>query len=310
MRPNLLKSLLLPSVIIVAGFAVIIGLSGYLEKVTPRLPEAYEDSDLSMHGSRLKGFALGFEGLLADWYWMRSLQYIGGKVVRSKGDVNMDDLRTLNPRNLYPYLDNATDLDPHFIAAYLYGAVVLPAIDPEKAIELTQKGIANNPTEWRLYQQLGYIYWKLKQYDKAAATYENGSQIPGAAPFMKIMAAAMITEGGSRSTARQIFRQMLDGSDDRAVRITAERRLLELDSLDEREAIDNALADFKSKNGRCAGSFGEIWPVLMRVNLPENYAFRVDKANRLVDPTDAPYLLDKDNCRVKLDVEHTGLPLN
>lgn len=307
---SLLRSLLLPSVIIFAGFAAIVGLSGYLEKVTPPLPEAYADSDLSMRGSRLKGFALGFEGLLADWYWMRSLQYIGGKMVRSKGDVNMDDLRALNPRLLYPYLDNATDLDPQFIAAYSYGAVVLPAIDPEKAIALTQKGIANNPAEWRLYQQLGYIYWKLKQYDKAAETYENGSRISGAAPFMKIMAAAMITEGGSRSTARQIFRQMLDGSDDRAVRITAERRLLELDSLDEREAIDDALAVFRSKNGRCAGTFSELWPVLMHVKLPENRSFRIDKANRLVDPTDAPYVLDKDNCRVKLDAEHTKLPLN
>ena len=43
------------------------------------------------------------------------------------------------------------------------------------------------------------------------------------------MAATMRTEGGSRETARQIFKQMLAGTDDPAVRITAERRLGELD---------------------------------------------------------------------------------
>lgn len=310
MGRNLLKSVVLPVAIIVAGFPAVFGLSHYLSDVRPPLPESYEDSDLSMNGSKLKGFALGFESLMADWYWMRSLQYIGGKIVRTKTEnVNMDDLRSLNPRLLYPYLDNATDLDPHFIAAYSYGAVVLPAIDPEKAIAITNKGIANNPKEWRLYQQLGYIYWKLGQYETAAEAYEKGARIPGAASFMSLMAASMKTEGGSRATARKIFRQMLDGSDDPAVRITAQRRLQELDSLDEREAIDNALAEFRSRNGRCAASFGEIYQALMQVRLPENHDFRIDRSNRLVDPTDAPYLLDKENCRAKLDAEHTGLPL-
>ena len=310
MGPNILKSIGLPAAIMVAGFFAVFGLSGYLDSVRPPLPESYEDSDLSMNGSKLKGFALGCESLMADWYWMRSLQYIGGKIVRTKSEnVNMDDLRSLNPRLLYPYLDNATDLDPHFIAAYSYGAVVLPAIDPEKAIAITNKGIANNPNEWRLYQHLGYIYWKLGQYEKAAESYNNGAQVPGAAPFMALMAGSMKTEGGSRGTARQIFRQMLDGTDDPAVRITAQRRLQELDSLDEREAIDKALDEFKTKAGRCAGSFGEILPMLMKVQFPENHEFRVDRSGQLVDPTDAPYLLDKENCRVKVDAEHTRLPL-
>ncbi len=309
MRPDALKSLVLPAAIIVAGFAAIVMLSGFLERSRPALPEGYEDSDLTVNGSQLKGYALGFEGLMADFYWMRSLQYIGDKIVNSPDkDINVDDLRNLNPRLLYPYLDNATDLDPHFIEPYSYGAIVLPAIDPTKAIAIAQKGIANNPDEWRLYQHLGYIYWKLGQYENAADTYRKGSEIAQAPPFMKLTAAAMRTEGGSRSTARQIFRQMLDGSDDPMVKITATRRLKELDSLDERDAIDKALADFSERNGRCANSLPEILPSLMHVRLPENKEFRVDSSNRLVDPTDAPYLLDKEKCRVQLDRERTGLP--
>lgn len=310
MRSNTFKRIIFPLAVIIAGFAAIAALSGYLESVRPALAADYEDSDLSMNGSRLKGFVLGFEGLMADWYWMRSLQYIGDKIVNSPDkDINVDDLRNLNPRLLYPYLDNATDLDPHFIEPYSYGAIVLPAIDSAKAIAIAEKGIANNPDVWRLYQHLGYIYWKLGQYENAADTYQKGSEIAGAPPFMKLTAAAMRTEGGSRSTARQIFRQMLDGSDDPMVKITATRRLKELDSLDEREAIDKALADFVERNGRCANSLAEILPSLMHVRLPENKEFRVDSSNRLVDPTDAPYLLDKEICRVQLDRERTGLPL-
>ncbi|MBX7056077.1 MAG: glycoside hydrolase family 15 protein [Pyrinomonadaceae bacterium] len=310
MRSSLLKSTILPLAIIIAGFGGVIGLSGYLDRIRPALPADYDDSDLTMNGSRLKGFALGFEGLMADWYWMRSLQYIGGKIIKSNSDfVNIDDLSNLNPRLLYPMLQNATDLDPHFIAAYSYGAVVMPAIDKEKAIEIAQKGIVNNPSEWRLYQYLGYIYWKIGRYDLAADTYERGAGINGAPPFMRLMAAAMKTEGGSRSTAREIFRQMLADSDDPMVKLTAERRLNEIDSLDERDAIDKALADFRERTGRCAYSLAEITPSLLQVKLPAGNEFMVDRAGNLIDPTEAPYLLDKENCRVKLDAARTGLPI-
>ena len=310
MRSSHFKNTILPLAIIVVGFAGVIGLSGYLDRIRPVLPADYDDSDLTMNGSRLKGFALGFEGLMADWYWMRSLQYIGGKLIKSNAEfVNIDDLSNLNPRLLYPMLQNATDLDPHFIAAYSYGAVVMPAIDKEKAIEIAQKGIANNPTEWRLYQYLGYIYWKIGRYDLAADTYERGSEIAGAPPFMRLMAASMKTEGGSRTTAREIFRQMLADSDDPMVKLTAERRLKELDSLDEREAIDKALADFRERTGRCASTLAEIAPSLLQVKLPAGNEFMVDRAGNLIDPTEAPYVLDKENCRVKLDTARTGLPV-
>ncbi len=310
MRSSHFKNTILPLAIIVVGFAGVIGLSGYLDRIRPVLPADYDDSDLTMNGSRLKGFALGFEGLMADWYWMRSLQYIGGKLIKSNAEfVNIDDLSNLNPRLLYPMLQNATDLDPHFIAAYSYGAVVMPAIDKEKAIEIAQKGIANNPTEWRLYQYLGYIYWKIGRYDLAADTYERGSEIAGAPPFMRLMAASMKTEGGSRTTAREIFRQMLADSDDPMVKLTAERRLKELDSLDEREAIDKALADFRERTGRCASTLAEIAPSLLQVKLPAGNEFMVDRAGNLIDPTEAPYVLDKENCRVKLDAARTGLPV-
>ncbi len=309
MRENVLQRVILPTVILIAGFAAIFSLSGFIANARPAMPESYEDADLNMNGSQLKGYAFGMEGLIADWYFMRSLQYIGNKILSAKSEnINIEDLRDLNPRLLHPLLDNATDLDRHFIAAYSYGAIVLPAIDSEKAVDLASKGIANNPTEWRLYQHLGYIYWRLGRYDKASETYEKGSQIVGSAPFLKMMAASMKTEGGSRETARAIYSQMLEDSEDWQVRITAERRLMELDSLDEREAIDRVLAEFKERYGRCANSLSEIFPMLMAVTLPENRSFRINSANQLVDPSDAPYLLDKENCAVKLDPARTTLP--
>ena len=295
--------------------AIVIGFAGFVSTVftgrnldanRSQMPDSYTDTDLSMNGSRLKGFALGLEGLLADWYWIRALQYIGDKIVASKTDINIDDLSELNPRLLYPYLDNATDLDPQFINAYSYGAIVLPTIDPEKAILITKKGIANNPEEWRLYQHLGYIYWKLNRYEEAADAYATGAQIKGSAPFMTLMAASMKTEGGSRETSRAIYLQMLAEPSDEGTRITAERRLLVLDSLDERDAIDAVLAKHKETNGRCVNDLREVNSQLP-AKLPAGQTFRIDAQNRVVDPTDAPYLLDKEKCVAKLDPERTGI---
>lgn len=295
--------------------AIVIGVAGFVSTVftgqnvdanRPKMPESYTDSDLTMNGSKLKGFALGFEGLIADWYWMRALQYIGDKIVASEKDINIDDLRDLNPRLLYPFLDNATDLDPQFISAYSYGAMVLPAIDPEKAIAIAKKGIANNPGEWRLYQHLGYIYWKLGRYEEAADTYASGAKIPGSASFMALMAASMKTEGGSRATSRAIYQQMLAEPSDEGTQITAKRRLAQLDSLDERDAIDAVLAKFKEANGRCVNDLREI-NLQLPAKLPAGRAFRIDAQNRVVDPTDAPYLLDKEKCVAKLDPDRTKI---
>ncbi len=309
-RANI-TSTIIATIILIACFSAIVAISRPLESAKPTLPETVADSDLSMNGSRLKGFALGMEGLLADWYWMRSLQYLGDKMIKHRGpSIDYEDLTPLEPRLLFPLLENAVELDPHFIGAYSYGAIVFPAIDKQKAIEFASKGIANNPAEWRLYQHLGYIYWRLGDFDKAAETYEKGAAIPGSSSFMRLMAASMRTEGGSRATARSIYRQMLAESPDEPVRITASRRLKELEWLDEKEAINKVLADFREKNGRCSTSFGEVGEMLLQTDLPEGRQFRVDSSRRLVDPTGAPYVLDKENCVVTLDREKTELPFS
>jgi len=309
MKPNSTKTLIAIAVIIF-GFVGVFFLSSFIEKNRPSLPPGFEDEDLALQGAKLRGYALGFEGLIADWYWMRSLQYIGDKVVKSPDEtLNIENLTALNPRLLYPLLDNATTLDPQFMAVYAYGAVVLPAIDKEQAIKLTEKGIADNPNEWRLHQQLGYIYWRLGNFEKAAAVYTEGARIADAPPFMSLMAAKMKSEGKSRDTARAIYEQMVAESTDTRVIDNAALRLLQLDSFDEQDAIRSTLQTFKSKNNRCASTWREILPLLQSVKLPGNKDFRVDTSNNLVDPSGAPYILDKENCDVLLDKEKTKIPL-
>ncbi len=246
---------ILAILILGVGFGLVYALSTFLEQNRLAPPEGFEDADVAVQGKRLKGFVLGADGLLADWYWMQSLQYLGDKIENSKAEyINVEDLSSLNPRLLYPYLDNATEFDPHFMPAYSFGATILPAIDKEKAIAFTEKGIVHNPDKFRLYQYLGYIYWRLGRYDEAAEVYKRGMKLPDAPPFMKLMAASMTSEGGSRETARAMYKQMYDESEDQQTRSNAEYRLMEIDSIPELDAINGVLKDHAKKNGRCANS--------------------------------------------------------
>jgi tetratricopeptide (TPR) repeat protein len=307
------KQLIISIVAVIFGFGLIFVLSNFVEKARPTLPENYADEDLVMKGSRLKDFSLGYNGLIADWYWMQSLQYIGDKVSNSKEErINLDDLRSLNPRLLYPLLDTATDLDPQFLVVYSYGAVVLPAIDPEQAIKIAEKGIANNPNEWRFYQHLGFIYWRTRNYEKAAEVYSEGGKINGAPDFFKLMTAQMKTQGGSRETARTMYEQMYEEAQDSQTKEVAALRVLELDSLDERDAIRPLLEDFKQKNGRCPENWREVYPILRGQKLKSNKNLRFDSASfSPLDPTNIPYLLIQkaDKCEVTIDTKSSKIPV-
>ena len=236
MNNERLKSITL-GLVVVVGLACAALLVRWTDTLRPPVDPNVVDDSLYLNDKTARRMSLCFNGLAADWYWMRSLQYVGKKVIDYPGDISLDDLSVLNLKLLAPLLDTATTLDPEFIEPYEYAAVVLPAIDVQQAIRLTEKGINANPNAWRLYHHLGYIYWRQGQYQLASETYARGAQIPGAPAWMEAMKAKLLSEGGSRSTAREIYTRMYEGSADEKVRDMARKHLLQLDSLDQRDGL-------------------------------------------------------------------------
>jgi tetratricopeptide (TPR) repeat protein len=304
-----LRDILLSVAIFGAGFAALVSLTDRLDAARPQAA-AYDDAELLIEGGRLKGYLLGSDGLAADWYWARALQYIGDKLIRSGQGPNIKSLKPLDPRLLYPMLDQATTLDPQFMTVYSYGANLLPEIDPDQALKLIDKGIRYNPDEWRLYHYRGYVYWQLRDYTKAAESYEAGSKITGAPQWMTLMALNMRTRSSDRNTARTMYSEMLNSATDDQTREAMTLRLLNLDSLDERDAIREALRTFSEKTGRCAESWRELFPILRSVRLPNGQGLRVDRAGEPVDPTGAPYVLKSDKCEVRIDFQNSKLGID
>jgi hypothetical protein len=238
---------------------------------------------------------------------MRSLQYVGGKIVTyedaHEGRVDFGNLGSLNLQLLPQLLQVSTALDPQFMAPYEYGAMILPELDSSYAIALLDYGVEQNPSAWRLYHHLGYIYWQRQDYLKASDVYATGAKQPDAPGWMAAMGARLKGEGGSRDSAREMYRHLYETTTDDAIKSMVSNQVMRLNSLDERDAIRNILNDFKMRTGRCALSWREVGDSLRAARL------NVDAATGApIDPSRVPYELIKNGCDVGLSI-NTRVPL-
>ena len=281
--------------VVLLGIVCATILSRWIDARRSPVDAKVEEETLYLTGNTARRMSLGFTGLIADWYWMRSLQYVGGKILSVPEDVQIDDLGQLNLKLLAPLLDISTTVDPQFLEPYEYAAVVLPAVDVQEAIRITKKGIAANPSAWRLYQQLGYIYWQQGNFEAAGEAYGRGAMIAGAPAWMEAMKARMAAAGGSRNTAREIYMRMYEESRDDQVKEMARRRLMQLDALDQRDVIQKVLVVYKERNGRCPASWKDIAAVL------RNFHLAIDDSGSPIDPAGAPYVLRTTDCTVEID---------
>jgi tetratricopeptide (TPR) repeat protein len=279
---------------IVLGLTGVVTMSRWIDGHPSAVDPSVEEEPLYLDGHVVRRLSLGFNGLMADWYWMRSLQYMGRKLLNTPHDLQLDDLSSLNLKLLGPLLDNATTLDPQFMEPYEYASVVLPAVNVDEAIRIARKGLDANPSAWRLYQQLGYIYWQRGDFKKAGDAYAAGAEIPGSPVWMQAMRARVAVEGGSRSTAREIYARMYQESDDPNVTEMARRHLLQIQSLTERDEIRGVLKEYATHAKRCASSWTDVSDGLRETRL------RRDLSGAPLDPTNVPYVLTEGGCNVDL----------
>lgn len=286
--------------VILLGLAGTLLLARWIDRHRQTPVVESDDGQLYLQGPMARRLSLGFNGLAADWYWMRSLQYVGVKSVKYQsmhpGQLSLNDLGTLDLRLLPSLLRLSTNLDPQFMAPYEYGAMILPTFNAEEAIALLNFGIEQNPDEWRLYQHLGYIYWQRQDYQKASELYLRGGKLPDAPRWLAEMGARMTLEGGSREGARQMYRHLYEESNDDLVKQMLLRRLLQVDSFEQRDVIRRVLSEYAARFKRCPSSWKEISAALRGLQ------FRIDaNTGAPVDPAGTPYLLGKDGCDVELD---------
>ena len=276
---------------LVVGLGASVELARVLDAGRPSLRLRVQDEVPYVSPDTAKRLSLGFSGLVADWYWLKALQYIGGKLEEQASRARerpaaaeLDRLKALDPRVLVRLFDMISTLDPRFTAVYEFAAVILPAVDVPAAATLLEKGIQANPDQWYLHQQLAYIYWQRGDYLAAADAFRRGARMT-TAKWMEQMAKSMEAKGDDPQVARAMYARMYEQAQDDQVKQWALNRLMELKSLEERAHIRRVLADFVTAQTRCPRAWGDVTTALRAAGL------RTDGRGQPVDPSDTPYLL-------------------
>ncbi|MBZ5613958.1 MAG: hypothetical protein LAO23_08125 [Acidobacteriia bacterium] len=241
----------------------------------------------------VKRLSLGYDGLLADIYWTRAVQYFGNRhVTRSAADYNL----------LAPLLEITTALDPKLTVAYEFGANFLGpkppegAGQPDKAIALLEGGIRNNPDDWKLYYDLGFFYYmNLKDYARAAEAFDRGTKVPKAHPFLRVLAARMAQHAGEIQTARMLWQATYATTKDDLIRQNATAHLRALQVDENITELEKMVAQYRQQTGVLPSNFSVLIGAGILRGVPldpdgKPYKLLADGRIELRNPDDFPFV--------------------
>ncbi|MHB8474642.1 MAG: hypothetical protein ACYDCG_14160 [Candidatus Acidiferrales bacterium] len=272
-------------VLLPLGFA---GVWHLQQRIDGQRSALYQERDelVLRSGKLVKAMSLEYAPLIADIYWTRTVQYYGYK--RSRHDPNFE--------LLWPLLDVTTTLDPNLLVAYRFGSTFLSeptprgAGQPELGIALLERGIHANPEYWRLYEDLGFIYYfDLKDYAKASAAFTEGSRNPKSLIWMKVMAAKIAAEGESLSTSVFLWNEVYQSTKDPDVKRNALTHLQLLKVEQDCRQLDALAEEFQKRTGRRPLRVGELVQAGLLSRLP-------------VDPLGYGYIFGADG-KAKLNLD-------
>ena len=130
-----------------------------------------------------------------------------------------------------------------------------------------------------MWYSLGYIYFDQMHDSKAASeAFLEGSKVTGALPWMKVMAAALAQHAGEAETARYLWTQIYNSTDNPDIRANAVKRLLALRVDDEVEQLQAVVSHFERETSTMPESFLQLVQAGYLPRLP-------------VDPLGHPYML-------------------
>lgn len=170
-------------------------------------------------GTVLKIASLGYREVVADFVWLQVIQAMGDKHVSKEVG-----------QWIYRALDVVTTLDPKFVRAYEAGGHALCTIVfmPEESSRLLEKGILQNPQEWRLPFLLGInYYFEFGDNQKAAEAMAVAARVPGSPDIVARFAARMLVSAKSPQQAVDLLAKVYEDTSDENVRRLLEQRLRE-----------------------------------------------------------------------------------
>lgn len=220
----------------------------------PAAPAPSAEAPLLPRAEFLHALGASVQPMVADFYWLEAIQALG----------LAHNAKTY--RDVYFYVDLATDLDPQFYDAYTFGAVSVTYnlghwnwVNTAESSQLIRKGLQFFPRDAPLLFLLSYnLMYYDHQFKEAADIVKDLSQRRNAPSFLAPLATRLYAQGGSFEAATAFAEAMRDSAKDDATRDLFEERVKQIKLEKILQEIDRASSSFKEKNGRLARSIEEL----------------------------------------------------
>ena len=224
-------------------------------------------------GRYIKALVLGYENLVADILYMWSIQRYSHYEKEHRF------------RYLEHVYDMITDLDPHYIDPYLIGALTMAreGSDYERAFNLLEKGMRNNPDEWLLPLDAGfYALQDLKDYSKAINYFMKASKIEGCPPEVDRLIAGAFLRKGDKVSSLKFWLDIYNSTTDERIKEVSYNHIYDLKIAIDLEMLQQAIDHYKEQKGRFPPSLSALVRVGLLARIP-------------VDPDGKSYIYDRDS---------------
>jgi hypothetical protein len=206
-------------------------------------------------GQVLRVASFGQRLLLADFYWLRAVSYMG-ETLMAKAD---------RWEALLPLAEIVTDLDPRFGYAYQMTGSNLAGLAHRhaEADRILEKGMRALPERWSLpFVQATNKFVFEQDYPTAARLARRAAEV-GKRPHLALLAAnlsALANTDDEYETAAAFLVQMLGQTDMPELRTELETRLVRVRTFQALSRLERAVAAFRTRTGRWPARLGELVP--------------------------------------------------
>ena len=209
--------------------------------------------------------------------WFRGIQYYGPTARPTR-------------RTLWPSTSSqrSPDLDPQFISAYRFGAIVLSEDvgATGAAIDLLRKGIRSNPDRWEIPFDLGFLYFvERNDWAKAAQYFRLASRIEDSPEVTKRFTAYACKRAGKTEVARALWEQLYASTGNTVIRDAADLAIKNIDLDMALEKLSGMVVRFRKVTGCAPGRLSDLVGAGLASGIPE-------------DPFGGSYFIDPTTNRV------------
>jgi len=186
--------------------------------------------------------SLGFDTVLADYYWLQALQLVGGE----RGDTARHAV------TIGKMVDLITSLDPWGSGPYRFAAVWLT--DSRQSVmtanRLLERGIEHNPTDWRNRYHLGFNYFfYLEENAKAADAFESALPLEGAPRYLGALVARLRLNEGGLDMAAGFLMELVRTTSDEYAQAEYLKALDEIETERRARMLDAAREEYWQRHG-------------------------------------------------------------